>query len=149
MVLIKDLSQFYDKDVSIKGWVYNTRRSGKIGFLIVRDGTGVIQCIVSKNEVGEELFKEFKSLTQESSICVDGTVVENKRSTENVEIIVNSFSVLSKCEDYPITPKEHGVDFLMSKRHLWIRSKRQHAILKIEVCVPNQGEIIYLNIVYT
>ena len=117
--------------VRLNGWVYNTRRSGKIGFLIFRDGFGMVQCIVAKDDVGEEIFEIFKQLTQESSISIIGNVVKNKRAMGGFEIVCSEIILNHLSTDYPISPKEHGTDFLMNNRHLWLRSKRQHAILKI------------------
>ena len=130
-VLIKDISKYKSMKVEINGWVYNSRRSGKIGFLMLRDGSGITQCIIEKSHIGEDNFDEFKRLTQESSVSIIGDVVENERSIGGYEIFVDSFKIHQISNDYPITPKEHGTDFLMNHRHLWLRSKRQHAILKI------------------
>ena len=130
-IRINQIKDFCDNIVKINGWVYNSRRSGKIGFLTLRDGFGLLQCIVVKNEVSEEIFENFKKLTQESSISVIGKVVKNDRATGGYEILLESFNIHHLSKDYPITPKEHGTEFLMSNRHLWLRSKRQHAILKI------------------
>ena len=131
IVKIKNVKKFNDKKVEIRGWAYNTRRSGKIGFLILRDGFGLIQCIIEKSHVGEENFEIFKKITQESSVIVFGKVVENERAENGYEIYVDSFEIIQISKDYPITPKEHGTDFLMNNRHLWLRSKKQYAILKI------------------
>ena len=128
---INEISMHVGKEVQLNGWVYNSRRSGKIGFLMFRDGFGLMQCIVSKNDVGDELFELFKGLTQESSISVVGEVVANDRAPGGYEMIVSSFEIHQLSQDYPISPKEHGTDFLMNHRHLWLRSKRQHAILKV------------------
>jgi len=130
-ILSKDLKKYLNKEVSLKGWVYNSRRSGKIGFLTFRDGFGLLQCIVAKNDVGEEKFEIFKTLTQESSILISGKVVENERAPGGLELIANDLDILHLSKDYPISPKEHGSDFLMNNRHLWLRSKKQYAILKI------------------
>jgi len=128
---INRISEFEGKTVQLNGWVYNSRRSGKIGFLMVRDGFGIMQCIVAKNDVGEEAFEVFKSLTQESSLSVFGEVVKNDRAPGGFEMVVSELTVHQLSSEYPITPKEHGTDFLMNHRHLWLRSKRQHAILKV------------------
>ena len=130
-ILSKNLNKYINKNVSLKGWVYNSRRSGKIGFLTFRDGFGLLQCIVAKNDVGEEKFELFKSLTQESSIEIFGKVVENERAPGGFELITDDLEVLHLSKDYPISPKDHGTDFLMNNRHLWLRSKKQYAILKI------------------
>jgi asparaginyl-tRNA synthetase len=128
---INRISEFEAKTVQLNGWVYNSRRSGKIGFLMFRDGFGIMQCIVAKNDVGEEAFEVFKSLTQESSLSVVGEVVKNDRAPGGFEMVISELTVHQLSSEYPITPKEHGTDFLMNHRHLWLRSKRQHAILKV------------------
>ena len=130
-ILSKDLQKHLNKEVTLNGWVYNSRRSGKIGFLTFRDGFGLLQCIVAKNDIGEEKFELFKTLTQESSISIIGKVVENERAPGGFELIATDLRVLHLSKEYPISPKEHGTDFLMNNRHLWLRSKKQHAILKI------------------
>tara|TARA_B100001996_G_scaffold382607_1_gene374903 strand:- start:554 stop:1846 length:1293 start_codon:yes stop_codon:yes gene_type:complete len=130
-VKIKDIKNYKDKIVTLKGWVYNSRSSGKIGFLMLRDGFGIVQCIIEKSKLGDENFNIFKTLTQESSLKVSGTIVENKRALGGYEILVDSFKIYQLSKDYPITPKEHGIDYLMNNRHLWLRSKKQYAILKI------------------
>ena len=128
---INRISEFEGKTVQLNGWVYNSRRSGKIGFLMFRDGFGIMQCIVAKNDVGEEAFEVFKSLTQESSLSVVGEIVKNDSAPGGFEMVVSELTVHQLSSEYPITPKEHGPDFLMNHRHLWLRSKRQHAILKV------------------
>lgn len=130
-VLIQNLEKSEGKNVKLNGWVYNSRRSGKIGFLMMRDGTGIVQCIVIKNEVGDELFDKFKSLTQESSITVDGEIVKNDRAPGGFEMLLSNLEIHHLIDGYPISPKDHGTEFLMNHRHLWIRSKRQHAILRV------------------
>lgn len=130
-VLIQNLEKSEGNNIKLNGWVYNSRRSGKIGFLMMRDGTGIVQCIVVKNEVGDEIFEEFKSLTQESSITVDGEVVKNDRAPGGFEILLSNLEIHHLIDGYPISPKDHGTEFLMNHRHLWIRSKRQHAILRV------------------
>jgi len=119
------------KFVEIKGWVYNMRSSGKIVFVLVRDGTGIMQCVVTKNEVDDETFEKAKKLTQESSVIVRGIVREEKRAPFGYELDLKELEIVQLTQDYPITPKEHGVGFLMEHRHLWLRSKRQWAILRI------------------
>ena len=119
------------KLVEIKGWVYNVRSSGKIIFVLVRDGSGIMQCVVSKNDVDDATFDLADKLTQESSIIVEGIVREDKRAPFGYELLLKTLNLVQLAQDYPITPKEHGVGFLMEHRHLWIRSKRQWAILRI------------------
>ena len=128
---INHISEYEGQTVQLNGWVYNSRRSGKIGFLMFRDGFGIIQCIVAKNDVGEEAYEVFKSLTQESSISVQGEVVKNDRAAGGYEVVTSKLNLHQLSNEYPITPKEHGTDFLMNHRHLWLRSKRQHAILRV------------------
>jgi asparaginyl-tRNA synthetase len=138
-----------NKEITLKGWVWNVRSSGKIKFVILRDGTGFIQLVIEKNNVDENIFEMIEKLSQESVIEVKGIVVENSRlkfdknkPNFNVafigyEIIVKDLKVLYKTQDYPITPKEHGIDFLLDNRHLWIRSSKQFAILRIRNTVKN------------
>jgi asparaginyl-tRNA synthetase len=130
-VYINQVHKHVGKEVVIAGWLYNKRSSGKIHFLLVRDGTEIIQCVVVKNEVSEDVFNLYDELTQESSVIVRGIVNEDKRSPLGYEILVKDIQLVQKAIDYPITKKEHGIDFLMEWRHLWIRSKKQNAILKI------------------
>ena len=118
------------QEVTLKGWLYNTRSSGKLVFLQLRDGTGIVQCVVFKGN-DESVFEKAKALGQESSLIVHGTVKADERSAIGVEIDVKDIEVLQNVHEYPITPKEHGTEFLMDHRHLWIRSKRQNAILKV------------------
>jgi len=131
IISIKNIDNNVDEIVTIRGWVYNSRRSGKIGFLSIRDGFGIMQCIVEKTVIGEDMFDLFKTLTQESSISVSGKIVKNERAIGGYELLLDSLTVHQLTSEYPITPKEHGPDFLMNHRHLWLRSKRQNAILKI------------------
>src|SRR6266550_6503918 len=130
-VRIKDLSQHVGEKVTIDGWLYNKRTAGKLIFPIVRDGSGYLQCVVFKKEVSEETWKAADEVTQESSVRVTGTVRAEPRAPGGVELGVESFEVLSLARDYPISPKEHGTDFLMNHRHLWLRSSKQHAVLRI------------------
>ncbi len=127
---INELKNHIGETVTLKGWLYNSRSSGKLVFLQLRDGTGIVQCVVFKPN-NEELFETAKSLGQESSIIVNGTVKEDTRSSIGVELDVTGLEVIQNATDYPITPKEHGTEFLMDNRHLWIRSKKQNAVLKI------------------
>ena len=127
---INQLNDHIGEEVTLKGWLYNTRSSGKLVFLQLRDGTGIVQCVVFKGS-DEAVFEKAKALGQESSIIVTGTVKEDTRSAIGVEIDVKDVEVLQNVHDYPITPKEHGTEFLMDHRHLWIRSKKQNAILKV------------------
>ncbi|MBM4762092.1 asparagine--tRNA ligase [Bacillus sp. B15-48] len=128
---IIEVHKYVDQDVKIGVWVANKRSSGKIAFLQLRDGTGFIQGVVPKSDVDEEVFQLAKSLTQESSLYVIGRVQKDDRSPLGFELLVSHIEVIHQAVDYPITPKEHGTEFLMDHRHLWLRSKRQHAVMKV------------------
>ncbi|MBU5263248.1 asparagine--tRNA ligase [Bacillus atrophaeus] len=128
---INQVYKHVGQEVTIGAWVANKRSSGKIAFLQLRDGTGFIQGVVVKAEVDETMFQTAKSVTQETSLYVKGIVKEDERSPLGFELAVTSLEVIHEATDYPITPKEHGTEFLMDHRHLWLRSKRQHAIMKI------------------
>jgi asparaginyl-tRNA synthetase len=128
---IEDIAKFEGQSVTLRGWLHNRRSSGKIHFLIVRDGTGFIQAVMSKAAVGEEVFKQADHLGQESAVTVTGTVRADKRAPGGYELDASGFEVISQAHDFPITPKEHGVDYLLDRRHLWIRAPRQQAILRI------------------
>ncbi len=130
-ILITKIKDHNDQDVRINGWVYNKRSSGKVGFLMLRDGTGTAQCIFFKPEIGEDIFNQFKSLSQESSVTIEGKVASNEKAEGGFEIQVSNLTIHHISNNYPISPKEHGTDFLMNNRHLWLRSKRQHAIMRI------------------
>ncbi len=130
-IYIEDISKHEGQEVIIKGWLQNKRSSGKIQFLIVRDGTGSIQGVISASSVSPEVFQQFDRVTQESSIVVHGKVRADKRAPSGFELDLTGYEILHIAEEYPITPKEHGTAFLMENRHLWIRSSRQHAILRI------------------
>jgi len=123
--------------VTLEGWLNNRRSSGKIEFLQVRDGSGVVQCVAVRSELDEETFARCAAATQESAVRVRGTVREDKRAPSGVEVTLTGLEVVSESRDYPITPKEHGTPFLLDHRHLWIRSQRQHAILRIRHTVVN------------
>ena len=127
-VYISEIDNWVGEEVKLRGWVYNRRSSGKIHFLMIRDGTGTIQGVVSKEAVAGEVFALYDSLTQESSISVTGTVRPDARAPGGYEIAVGHVAVVHIAVEYPITPKEHGTAFLMDHRHLWIRSARQTAI---------------------
>jgi len=131
IVSVKDVGKYEGKDVKLRGWVYNLRKSGKIWFLIFRDGTGIIQCTVLKNLVDPEIFEKKTTLTQESSVIVTGSVREEKRAASGYEITVKSIEDVQVADEYPIGKKEHGPDFLLSNRHLWLRSAKQSALMKI------------------
>jgi len=128
---IKDLPQHVGEKVTINGWLYNKRTAGKLQFPIIRDGSGYLQCVVSKKEVSEQTWRAVEEVTQESTARVTGSVRTEERAPGGVELGVESFEILQLTQDYPITPKEHGTAFLMDIRHLWLRSSRQHAVLRI------------------
>ncbi len=128
---IENVSAHDGKEITLRGWLYHKRSSGKLHFLQVRDGTGTIQCVVFNKEVTPEVFALAGHLAQESSIVVRGTVRADPRSPIGYELGVSGIDLVNESVDYPITPKEHGVAFLLDQRHLWVRSARQHAILRI------------------
>lgn len=130
-VYLNKIGEHVGKEVEIKGWLYNKRSSGRIQFLIIRDGTDLIQGVLVRDEVAPEVFEAAKNLTQESSIIVRGTVNEDKRSVSGYEMTITDLEIIQIAEEYPITPKEHGVDFLLDRRHLWLRSQKQHAVMLV------------------
>tara|TARA_B100001778_G_C18589294_1_gene631449 strand:- start:930 stop:2225 length:1296 start_codon:yes stop_codon:yes gene_type:complete len=132
IVNIKDLDKFDSQEVELRGWVYNIRTIGKIWFVILRDGTGLLQGVVVKGEASDETFLLEHELNQEDSIIINGTVRKEPRSVGGYELGVKEIKVVNHVtEEFPISPKEHGADFLMSNRHLWLRSKRQNSIMRI------------------
>ncbi len=136
-VYINTIGEHAGTEVTLRGWLYNKRSSGKIQFLLLRDGTGIIQCVVRQNDVSDETFAVCDTLTQETSINLTGEVRVDERAPGGHELIVASdgIEVIQIADEYPITPKEHGAAFLLDHRHLWIRSKRQWAILRIRARV--------------
>jgi len=132
-VYIEDISIYKDQEVEIRGWVFNKRSSGKVRFLVVRDGTGILQGTIFSTEKDSPLFEKFDVLTQESSLILRGCVREDKRAPGGFELTIKEIEILQLAKDYPITPKSHGIPFLMEHRHLWLRSQKQHAILQIRV----------------
>ena len=130
-VSIRELGRHAGATVTLQGWVTTTRSSGKIAFLVLRDGSGFVQCVFPKAEVGEHVWETLKTLTQETSVAVTGTVREDARSPGGYEITASDLRVLGASVDFPITPKEHGSSFLFEHRHLWLRSRRQWAIAKV------------------
>src|SRR5687768_2139749 len=128
---IEDIARHTGQSVTLRGWLHNRRSSGKIHFLTLRDGTGFIQCVMSKAVVGEETFKRADHLAQESALVVHGAVRADSRAPGGYEVDVSGLEVVSEAQNYPITPKEHGVDYLLDRRHLWIRTGRQQSILRI------------------
>src|SRR3954452_10942722 len=134
---INQLSKHVGEEVTLKGWLYNMRSSGKLMFPQLRDGTGVVQCVVLKKTVAPEIWEALSHLGQESPIVVRGSVRADERAPGGYEIDVVEAEVLQRVEGYPITPKEHGTEFLMDHRHLWLRSRRQHAILLVRHTIIN------------
>jgi len=130
-IYLKHVGRYVGSEVEIRGWLYNKRSSGKIIFLIIRDGTNLIQGVVVKSEVPAEVFEAAKRLTQESSLIVRGVVREEPRSISGYELSVTDLEIVQIAEEYPITPKEHGVEYLLDRRHLWLRSRKQHAIMLV------------------
>ena len=135
VVQIRDIAAHENKEVELRGWLYNKRSSGKLHFLQVRDGTGIIQAVVFKNDVTPEQFAHADHLGQETALVVRGLVRKDARSPIGYELSVKDLEVVSEAKDYPITPKEHGVAYLMEHRHLWLRSQRQTVILRVRATV--------------
>src|SRR5262249_16515996 len=139
LTYIEDIARHEGQPVRLRGWLHNKRSSGKIHFLTLRDGTGFIQCVMSKKAVGDETFARADHLAQESAIIVDGAARADSRAPGGYEVDVTALEIVSEAKDYPITPKEHGVDYLMDRRHLWIRSHRQQPILRVRHQALNPG----------
>jgi len=131
LVRIEALGSHEGETVTINGWLYNKRSSGKIHFLIVRDGTGMVQAVGVKAELAPEVFEAAGKITQESSLSITGLVRKDARAPGGYELTLTDVKLNSLAEEYPISPKEHGVDFLMDHRHLWLRSSKQHALMRI------------------
>ncbi|MBW8065610.1 MAG: asparagine--tRNA ligase [Nitrospira sp.] len=130
-IYIEEIARYVGQDVTIRGWLRNRRASGKVQFLIVRDGTGDLQAVISKGVLGEEQFAHLAKLTQESSLILAGRVRSDARAHGGFELEVSRIELVQIAEPFPVQPKEHGVGFLMEHRHLWLRSSRQHAVLRI------------------
>ncbi|HNS72916.1 MAG TPA: asparagine--tRNA ligase [bacterium] len=130
-VYIEEIAKYLGQEVTLQGWVYNKTAKGKLIFLMLRDGTGLIQAVMFRDTIGDELFESSLTLTQESSVRVTGTVCEDKRAKGGFELQVGTLEIVHIAGEYPISPKEHGIDFLMEHRHLWLRSALQHAVLKV------------------
>jgi asparaginyl-tRNA synthetase len=138
-VYVDRLKDHIGQDVTLKGWLYNMAGKGKLYFLQVRDGTGIVQAVLSKADVGEEVFARAAALRQEASIVVTGVVREDSRSPLGVELGVKDLNIVQvPTQDFPISPKEHGTAFLMSQRHLWLRSKKQVAVLRVRAEIVRQ-----------
>ncbi len=134
---IGQLSEHVGETVTLRGWLYNSRSSGKLLFLILRDGTGLCQCVLEKTDENAEVFAEAKKLGQEASLEVDGQVRVDERAPGGHELVVTDVRIVQNTEGYPITPKAHGIEFLMKHRHLWFRSQRQWAILRVRHTIVN------------
>ncbi len=134
-ITIERLGSVVGQEVTLHGWVYDTTGKGKLQFVKLRDGSGVCQCVAFKPNLDEEVFEQIRSLTQESSVSITGTVREEPRAPGGYELDVTGVKIYQIAADYPITPKEHGTEFLMEHRHLWLRSARQHAIMRIRSAV--------------
>ena len=130
-VYIRDVPAHVGREITIKGWLYNKTHKGRLWFLLVRDGTGVIQSVLFKGNVAPDVFEAAEALTQESSLRITGTVRRDKRAPGGFELDATGMEVVQIAQSYPITPKQHGTSFLMDHRHLWLRSSRQHAILRL------------------
>jgi asparaginyl-tRNA synthetase len=130
-VYVEDLEKHIGQEVTLQGWLYNKRSSGKIRFPLLRDGTGIVQGVMVKGSVPEDVFARYDALTQESSFILKGKVRREERAPGGFELDVTDLQIINIAAEYPITPKEHGIDFLSDRRHLWLRSSRQHAILRI------------------
>ncbi len=128
---IEDLKLHVGQPVTVNGWVTTTRSSGKIAFVVLRDGSGLVQCVLAKKEVPEESWNRFQALTQETSVAATGIVREDARSPGGFELQLSQIEILGTSVDYPITPKEHGTSYLFEHRHLWLRSSRQTAIARV------------------
>jgi asparaginyl-tRNA synthetase len=138
VISISEIANHVGEDVTVRGWVYNRTDKGKLQFIQLRDGTGVVQCVAFKKEMDEAEFENAAKLTQESSIVITGSVRTDPRAPGipgGFEVGIKTMELLQVAEDYPITPKEHGVEFLMDNRHLWVRSSRQWAILRIRATI--------------
>ena len=137
-IAIENIADYVGQTVSIKGWLYASTRKGKLLFVRLRDGTGICQGVAYRPEVGDELFEELKRLGQESSLAVTGVVRENGRAPGlpgGYEIGIEAVDVFQIAEEYPITPKDHGVEFLMDNRHFWLRSSKQWAIMRVRTTI--------------
>ena len=130
-IYIKNLKEQVGKEVTLRGWLFNKRSSGKVKFVILRDGTGYLQCVFFKGNCSEEVFDLADKLGQESSVEITGKVKEDARQVGGVELDATNLKLIQDAKDYPITPKEHGIEFLLDHRHLWLRSKKQVAIIRI------------------
>ena len=130
-VYIEDIGEYDGQEITVKGWLYNKRSSGKIRFILVRDGTGIVQSVITKGEVPTQIFDVADKITQESSVILTGKVRKDDRAPGGHEIVVRDLQIIQTASEYPITPKEHSIEYLLPLRHLWLRSKKQNAIMRI------------------
>lgn len=144
-IYIEELNNYIGQEIELSGWVTHKRSSGKIRFIVMRDGSGICQLVLVKNHVSDEVFNKFDELTQESSFRVYGLVKKEERAPGGFEIEVKNLDIIHIAKDYPITPKEHGIEFLMDNRHLWLRSSRQHAILRVRHEIINAIRTFFNN----
>jgi len=128
---IKNLKNYKNKNITLQGWIYNLRSSGKIMFLQLRDGTGFCQCILNKKDVGDEKWEQAQKITIESSVELTGLVTEHPKNKNEFELQVKDFKIYQIADEYPISKKEHGPEFLLDNRHLWLRSPKQWAIQRV------------------
>ncbi|HEU5210795.1 MAG TPA: asparagine--tRNA ligase [Longimicrobiales bacterium] len=134
MATISDINRLGEHEggtVLVRGWVQTVRTHGKVGFIVVRDGTGIVQCVVVQKQVSEQVWSDFQSLTQETSLYVTGSVRADARAPGGYELTLETLEIVGRSDEYPIQPKEHGVDFLLDHRHLWLRSQQQRAIMRV------------------
>lgn len=144
-IYIEELEKYIGQEIELSGWVTHKRSSGKIRFIVMRDGSGICQCVIVKNQVSDEVFEKFDQLTQESSFTVFGKIKKEDRAPGGFEVEVKDINIIHIAKDYPITPKEHGIEFLMDHRHLWLRSSRQHAILRVRHEIINAIRTFFNN----
>ncbi|MDZ4181813.1 MAG: amino acid--tRNA ligase-related protein, partial [Candidatus Cloacimonadaceae bacterium] len=130
-ILVKNIGKHLGEEVTLKGWVRNIRHSGKLLFIIFRDGSGEVQSVAFKPDLGEEQFEQARKLTLESSVILTGTPKPHQKLENQYELAITSVTIVQLADEYPISKKEHGPDFLLSNRHLWIRSSKQWAVLRI------------------
>lgn len=135
IIYIRDAEKHIEEEVTVQGWIYGKRSSGKIHFYLLRDGTGIMQAVAVQNELPPQIFDLYESLTQESSVVVSGTLRADKRAPGGCEMTIKDLKPVCPAQEYPISRKEHGIEFLMDNRHLWLRSQRQQAIMRIRATV--------------
>jgi len=128
---VRQLGRHVGASVTVRGWVQTTRTHGKVAFAVIRDGTGIVQCVVAQKQVSESVWTLLHTLTQEASVSITGSVRADARAPGGYELTVEDLQLIGASDDYPIQPKEHGVDFLLDNRHLWLRSSQQRAIMRV------------------